>query len=367
MPAEEPAAPRLTLEIPIEWMPGHTSPGNRIGDPGIAEVCPEPTCLYLFTWLQTSHVADNPDADKYEFCFIRKEAITSDEWQAENNGSPNSSYRLKSTIKINITAPAVNGYTDDTQIGRTYAIASRRPLSTTQLEEIVGTNYKSVLASPGTPVEFGKTAGEGIDAQLRGALLDLNAAKCEGGTAWTQANLRDLYSTPHNETKRDNNNLLNGRIIYNATTFPGTKMGHGAVRLYHAAAKIDFQWEVVPALQATTAIASIEVKNLPTQCRIFSPTNNPAGTQSYTINASNPDGITIHPGNKWIGRRYFYALQPTSEDAANSGRIDYTVSFEDVDGTGSGTQRPSKDLFFKPGTMNEVFTAWYRIPAMVKD
>ncbi len=354
---------KLTLAIPIRWMPGDGAPNNRLGDPGVSDKCPEPVCLYIFTWVKTINDPANADNNEYEFCFLKREALEPDEWQLESEGFIDAHYRLKSSIKINLTAPFTQGCTNGEQLGRTYAIASGRRLSNDQLTAIVGEKYKRVLTTPEVPVIFNSADGAGIDAQLQAAILDLSAAQCEGGTSWTQENYRDLYSSPANETKTDEKGLQNGVIVYDPDKFGAAEMGQGAVRLYHTAAKIDFQWEVASELRSTTAIKSIAVSGLPTKCSIFCPAQNPGiGAENpgntYTINETNADGITINPGNKWIGRRHFYHLQPA--DAV----IRYTVTFEDVDG--NGTVRPSKTgLTFLPDVVHPVYTGWYRIPAMV--
>ncbi len=64
----------------------------------------------------------------------------------------------------------------------------------------------------------------------------------------------------------------------------------------------------------------------------------------------------INPGNKWIGREYFYALQPSSS------KIEYTVEFESIDGT---TTKAPVNASFAPAVPSSVFTGWYRINATV--
>ncbi len=135
------------------------------------------------------------------------------------------------------------------------------------------------------------------------------------------------------------------------------------VKLYHVAAKVDFTWEIPSSLRSTVEMEKIECSALPTTCKVFVPTDNPAGTGTSlviaptTLSASTPANY-VNEGNKWIGRAYAYMLQPPSP-----GAVSYTVTFG---GTG---QRPTSAGMITPptATYNTTFTGWYRVVADVKE
>ena len=131
-------------------------------------------------------------------------------------------------------------------------------------------------------------------------------------------------------------------------------LSFGPVRLYHCAAKYDFTWEVAAALQGTTSLSSITLRNLPTTCRVFQPTQNPAGTATRTVIGNAEADNRLTPANQWIGRAYTYALQPPA------GTVDYTVTF-----AGSAS-RPQKEASFTPALLNDTYTGWYRIIANIE-
>ncbi len=344
--------PRTTLRVPILWMPDTPDSDKAplaIGDPGEKEELPYPANVYVFSWLKTN-------ATTYEFFYTSREGLTEADWMLMYAGTSMECYRLESPIELRISKPVVDGYTAGDRLGRTYAIATNKKLTATQLQSIVGTDYVAVLSSADA-IEFNATLGGKIDDRLQKAEFSTDAAVSADGTAWTSSDFRDLYSSPALHDGRTDNGIRNGEIIFDDVKYPAEKIAHGSVRLYHVAARIDFQWEVAASLWSTTAIKSITLNNLPTNCTVFKPAENAAiaadnPAQPYVIDKDNPDN-PIDPGNKWIGRQYLYHLQP------NGGAINYTVAFEN-------DARPSKTLTFTPATLHPVFTGWYRIVATVE-
>ncbi len=340
---------KITLGIPVEWRPygktsGETaeaSAASRVGDPGVAEEMLPPAHLYLFTWLRAIDVGSA--YDRYE-CIFTQKTLTAADWNLVDKNTSSERYELLEAVRIELTEPtATDDYYDGLQVGRTYAIASSRDITADELKSLVGTDCASLIDNPGKVMIFSKGIGEALDGVLRTATLGIGS--------WEQEELRDLYSTPFEDPALDANGLKNGRITHDRTKFPASGVGHGAVRLYHSVAKIDFQWEVAPALQDTTAVQSITISDLPALLHIFEPTANLKAEGTYEF------VIGTNPGNKWIGRKYFYAAQP--EGAG----INYTAAFEDLDG--NNKKKADVSGTFTPGKIHPNYTGWYRIPALV--
>ncbi len=341
---------RMKLRVPIEWMPDGGGMAARVGDPGVDDALPAPSNVYVFSYIKKSD-------DAYEYIFAKKEGLTADDWVQQDSGTLQSRYCLKNDFELALNVPDPKTCTDGDELGRTYAIASNRTLSEAELKAIVGTDYEAILSSDES-VEFDAVKGAAIDAQLENAEFSTDG--------WTSPEFRDLYSTPFNDATFDTDSIKNGRIMYLPGLYIISDFVQGAVRLYHTAARIDFQWEVAEALWGTTAIKSITVNNLPTMCKVFKPVQNTATGEAgnparpYTIDKDNTVN-PINPGNKWIGRQCFYALQPS--DAT----INYTVTFEDVNTTDGEPVRSPKTLTFTPPSpLHSVYTGWYRILATVE-
>ncbi len=331
-----PETPKRTLQVPVELCVENpqVSTTRLTGDPGVDDRLPAPTHLYLFAWMKLSdgnfelfHTTRQLEADRWEY-------------EAGADGHDDASrYRLLEFVPVYFTYSRVAG-ADGDAVGRTYAVATTRALTQAQLISIVGTAHAEAITRPDRTLRLTTSP----DAALRAAIVDL----ADAGNPWTSSQYRDLYSTPADDAATDANGLSNGAITL--TSAANQQLSMGDVRLYHAAAKIDFTWEVDEALRPATAIESITVNELPTQCKIFAPAQNPAGspTTSMAIDGSNPDA-PINPGNKWIGRQYIYALQPSTAD------INYRVTFEGGRAAASRT--------FDVTNPNTLFTGWYRIIA----
>lgn len=103
-------------------IPGrHVTRASLPGDPGTTEEFPAPANLYLFTFLRL------PDAATYYFSYEQIENLSATDWTLENATSSayaNTRYRLNQTIAINVAGKGVTNYPQNTDLGRTYAIAT---------------------------------------------------------------------------------------------------------------------------------------------------------------------------------------------------------------------------------------------------
>ncbi len=321
-----PSKDGLTLRVPITVMTDQPlTDETRVGDPGMDSRLDPPKNLYVFAWVKNP--ADN---SKYLTCVRERTNMTDYDWERNEENPQKSRYRLREDIGVefkDMGEPAgfAGKVNSGDPIGRVCAVACNEELTKEQIETIEATL--------------------GDDDKMKKVELSLSA--------WSSNDLRDLYSNPLNDTEEDDRGAENGEILFK-TDGTNAEIVMGNVRLYHAAAKIDFTWEVEEAARPTVAVKKIEVNNLPTTCKIFNPTANPAtATQSCIIGEGTNTENPINPGNKWAGRAYFYALQP------GAGTINYTVDFDG----GKNTVSPS----FTPSTLDKVFTGWYRIIAKVKN
>ena len=290
-------------------IPGrHVTRASLPGDPGTTEEFPAPANLYLFTFLRL------PDAATYYFSYEQIENLSATDWTLENATSSayaNTRYRLNQTIAINVAGKGVTNYPQNTDLGRTYAIATPKDkriaktigkdgLFTQWFKDIPdlgldGATGTSVTVSDGSVTQddydkfvdlLGTTAvidcGDGSKAWLK---QDGTAA-----TAWTSDDYRDLYSTPMETV----DNADNGTFVWDGTT-----LHQNDIRLYHAATKYDFQWEVAEKDANGQPLRSqldgvylrkVTLTNVPTHCAIFDPTDLPAdyaGTTTTCVVAKN--------------------------------------------------------------------------------
>ncbi len=326
-------APHTHLTVPVEIHVDNASlfQNRATGDPGIDKVLPPPTHLYLFSWIKLS-------GENYQLIHTAHNFL-SENWVYLSPSETTSRYRLLVYIPLEFTYDQLESAVGE-QVGRTYAVASTRALTGDQLISIVGTTRAAAITSAGIPLGLSSSP----DADLRQALVNF--------AGWTSTDFRDLYSSPADDTGSD----PNGYIISNSSE--KVDLTHSDIRLYHAAAKFDFTWEVDKTLQATTALQSITVNNLPTQCTMFAPAKNPtnAPTMELAISESNADA-PLNPGNKWIGRECIYGLQPRQADGGAD--ISYEVAF-------ANNARPNASRLFEVETPNIMYTSWYRIIATVK-
>lgn len=315
----------FSLSVPVELFTSNTlADGTRVtGDPGFDDELQPPTCLYVFAWMQSA-------ASSYELVYSGKTALTADDWSymlGTNSEDKSSRYKLKNNITLNFNS-SVTAQPNGTQVGKIYAVASSKPLTDGQLQSITTAAYKSVLTSS-QAVAFDTSP----DNTLKAASLSF--------ADWTSSDLRDLYSNPINDTATDAYGTGNGNVVFDSSSGGGVRCGE--IRLYHCAAKIDYTWEVPAEMRAETSISSIKVTGLPTDCKIFEPTANPASpVTTHTI--------TTAVDSKWIGREYFYALQP------KTGAITYDVDF-------AGSRTDIAGRVFAPASVNKTFTGWYRVIA----
>lgn len=338
--------PATCLEIPLSVMVRNDA-STRIGDPGVTDELLPPSNLYLF--VMKKHKAPSA-GETYEFLFLRKTGIAANQWGVQDKGHHyDERYQLRLTV-TQLSEPLQNMYPEGESLGRAYAIATTKAIDDDKLTAII----KSLCGlAEGVTVtltddeyvnkEVSKSAFTDFDTKV--GAIELNCSD------WTSADFCDLYSSPTADDGRvDVTGLHNGEIVYSPLKNADTYVVFGDVRVYHAAAKIDYKWEVPADLQDEIAVSKITTTGLPTTCRIFRPTANDEGTKTHII--------TTNPGNKWIGREYFHALQPPT------GKISYTVDFQAVNG---GTAKGSVSTSFAPGNVHNVFTGWFRINAMIKN
>lgn len=325
--SEEPVGAKqgLRLSVPVQLVTSNVfeATSRVTGDPGLDDELAPPSNLYLFAWVQTASSA-------YELYYTAVTGLTPADWTytlGSTTEDADSRYQFKTVLDLPFQSSVIAANHGDL-IGRIYAIATQRALSETELQTIISPNT-SVLASAES-VELSASP----DAGLRNATLSL--------ADWSSDELRDLYSNPLADTGTDANQIGNGQIVCDSSL--SIRARCGTVRLYHCAAKVDFKWEMDASLRDSESVNRIVIRDLPTSCKLFAPTDNPA---------AETDNVTIPTATdtKWTGREYRYVLQPPT------GAISYSVYFN------QGRVPTSK--VFSPVIVNRTFTGWYRIVARI--
>ena len=274
-------------------IPGrHVTRASLPGDPGTTEEFPAPANLYLFTFLRL------PDAATYYFSYEQIENLSATDWTLENATAAayaSTRYRLKQSIAINVAGKGVTDYPQNTDLGRTYAIATpkdKRIAKTIGEGGLFSQWFESIphlglSTATGSSVTVSNGSVTQDDYNKFVALLSSSAVincgdasawlKQDGtpATAWTSDDYRDLYSTPMETV----DNADNGTFVWDGTT-----LHQNDIRLYHAAAKYDFQWEVAEKDANGQPLRSqldgvylrkVTLTNVPTRCAIFDPTDLP--------------------------------------------------------------------------------------------
>ncbi len=361
-----PSSPTTHLSVPISVMLSDGG-GTRVGDPGVMEDMPTPDNVYVFLWKMV-------DKATYEFLFLRREGIKDSWTYMDGDAEYDSRYELRDAIMVSDLTQVLDGagFAINEVIGRSYAIATNVKIPEAELITMVNGLYAGVFDCVLTDDQYhvkgikeATYPAASLEAKVQG--LEMNCSS----TAWNKEAFRDLYSSPAKQDGRvDVLGIANGLILYNTQENPGSRELHGDVRLYHTAAKVDFKWEVPASLQDMIAVRKITTTGLPVRCKVFNPTSNPtdAPVKNYIIGSDTEANMQaaincgvlqpINPGNKWMGREYFYALQPAG------GTITYTVDFESVDGI---TSKAPVNASFTPSVVNDIFTGWYRINATVSN
>lgn len=281
-------------------IPGrHVTRASLPGDPGTTEEFPAPANLYLFTFLRL------PDAATYYFSYEQIENLSATDWTLENATSSayaNTRYRLNQTIAINVAGKGVTNYPQNTDLGRTYAIATpkdKRIAKTIGQDGLFTQWFKDIPhlgldGATGTSVTVSNGSVTQADyerfVELLGssAVIDCGDASAwlkqdgSAATPWTSDDYRDLYSTPMETV----DNADNGTFVWDGTT-----LHQNDIRLYHAAAKYDFQWEVAEKDADGKPLRSqldgvylrkVTLTNVPTHCAIFDPTDLPSAYDKNT-------------------------------------------------------------------------------------
>lgn len=298
---EEERMESFTVSVPIEIVTTQPQFTTRTaGDPGLDDELKVPAHVYIWIWLK------NAD-DTYSTKFVELHPEAGD-WNTSGDGVYIYNKELKYTFSTLVERK-------NPIEGVVYAVASEKAIDNVATIVANGTNH--------TADDFGTFPN-----------WELNVI------GWTPEQLRDLYSTPDSKVTGSNKEQT--------MAVDGAKIRFSNVKLYHCAAKVDFQWEVQEAKRNTTWVNSITVTGLPTSCKLFKPTQN--------TNAGGTATITANDGNKWTGREYTYVLQP------ENGTITYNVDLEGKTDVSGATFTPSK--------VDETFTAftgWYRIRATVNN
>lgn len=357
---EEPvveASEPVVLSIPIsvyDVASPLTADSRTTGDPGVMEDLPAPTQLYI--WVDLVNEAG-------EKCLYYV-APPSDpaNWTREGTGTDRRWVRQ-------ITAPIPEGLKlKNASTLQFYIIATHG----NELPESLITGVNGHFGSWGTN---GVTTYTGDLSALQNAVVNLNGWENSNALQHSTA-LGNLYSTPLALMGNGNDDATAAGIsapnaLLNNGTYTVIRDGENTslvevhpTRLYHCAAKADFKWEVATALQPDVSVESITVTDLPTQLRVFQPTHNPAPTADastyYSCRLLGTGDVvnTVNDGNRWIGRRYAYVLQPPTTTSGDDGRLTYDVTF-------TGGRTAVTDRSSSPAT-NPVFTTWYRINANIR-
>ena len=302
----------LTLIVPFTTVGEQPMADDMVtrvpSDPGSDDKLPATENLYLWVCLKTtsSTVA----------VFFRHYTVTDGYSWTESNGHY--------TMSISVSLPEIEETATDVSVGRIYAIASERALSGGELHGI----YDGIT-------EVNYLAGSCLQRNLESATYNLlDNAVFSPATALTSDDLRDLYST-----STVNEIHITGFDPEHPSKANQLKtIGNEPVKLYHCAAKADFQWESTSGV----TVNSITIKNLPTTCKIFQPTQN--------TNANGKITITTDKSSKWIGRRCVYVFQPSST-------LTYDVVLEG--------KNKLTNLASPSAVSGTNFTTWYRIRAKV--
>lgn len=382
---DERATQRTTIATRISICDYRPLASRAAGDPGLDDELPAPTHLYVWCTVQDYN-------GTYQW-FYRAISCTAADWvytpdgttDGEGNFTPDGGtttddnqtarYVMKQPVTFVSECLVATGV-----VGRIYAVAACDDLSA-QVEAL---NTALGLTAPGNGCDL-QLPGY-IDAtsymekllELERTVFDLGSWANTSPAAHSQA-LGSLYSTPFYKAGAYGimDNAADGNGVIN---FDGAAVTTTPTRLYHCASKVDFKWAVqaydggtglydhsaTAALQASTAVAGISLRNVPTTTKIFDPTHNPTNLLA-TVPLAGPAGSAIcplNPGNQWIGRAYGYVLQqPLLE--ANKARIDYTTTFSNPSDP-SGPVRPEVNASFTPTGADAVFTGWYRVNAEIK-
>lgn len=304
----------LTLIVPFTTVGEQPVADDMVtrvpSDPGIDDKLPATNHLYLWVCLQTSASTVNVFFRHYD---MADEAYS---W-TESNGLY--------TMSLSVALPEISETSTAVSVGRIYAIASSHAITKGELNGI----YNGITADA-------YATGSAMQSVASATFNLLDDAVFTPATALTSDQLRDLYST-----STVNEIHITGFDPEHPTKANQVKtVGDVPVRLYHCAAKADFQWESTSAV----TVNSIKIKNLPTTCKIFQPTQN--------TNADGQMQITTDMSSKWIGRKYVYVFQPYDPST-----LTYDV---DLEGKNKLTNLASPSAV--SGTN---FTTWYRIRAKV--
>lgn len=165
----------------------------------------------------------------------------------------------------------------------------------------------------------------------------------------TRANLKDIYSSPCNLTKK-----VNGTDVYYGTIEDyASNMPHIDMVLYHVAARLDLLWNVEEAVQPAVALENITVSKLKRNgCLLF----NPMGNALSPAELSSADGtynetIILDKGTQWYGRKCLYII-PAQETKGQ-----YTLHLDITKQSSSTPKSIETNINLKNG---DPYTPWMR-------
>ena len=281
-------------------------------DPGHDDKLPYARHLYFWVCLKTS-------SDKVAVFFRHYDGKDNPEYSwSENNGFY--------SMTFSVSLPETDVTSTVEPVGRVYAIASTRIISDDELHGIYGGIEET---------DYGK--GYYIERGVTSTIYNLlDNAVFSPAPALTSDDLRDLYSTISSE-----NDIYVTVLDSESKASQVSTRDNAPIKLYHSAAKADFQWH---SAYTDISVNSIKITNIPATCKIFQPTANADGAGTVTIDATSPKS-----GTKWSGRDYVYVFQPSST-------LTYEVEF---DGKADVTGKVSP-----PAAVGN-FTTWYRIRATI--
>lgn len=266
----------LTISIDRKWQRGNTigqTRGAEVGDPGIDDTFTKPDHLYIYTCTNNKY---------WDRKIIKSEDPEWEGWNEVKDSKGNSLNKWNYGAPITIELPASNSDLGDNI--HVYVVASVGEIDIT-------TGVLSPLST--------------LESAVANATLN---------TTYTQDLLKNLYAYDYKIGVTSDAKIIN------------------AV-LYHAAAKLDVQWNSDTALSG-----NVSVNGLPTTgLKLFTPTANDAGT------GWSPISPTLNSGNNYNGRYVFYVpqLSTSTYNITVGSTTEYVTFTPDVTSPTASPQPPT--------------------------
>jgi len=313
--------PSETMVIPLsiclpanETQAMHGGPARRImGDPGATEQFLLPNYLYIIILRQ--------DGDNWVLWRSIEREVTAGDWQKKRYTGPwqtpgDSIYQLTEQMRFML----INQYFN----GRVYAVASAVPLT------------------------FNRTLNS------IASLSDAENLTFSTSDATIQQNLQHIYSTPCNYTVND--------AYYGSFSSLTTHMSEVNLVLYHVAAKVDIQWNVVDSMRIrnnpydAVRLTYMEAQHLFSgDAYCFKPMRNELAAKVSTGYAIADMVTPSDEGLWWEGRTYFYTIPYSVTGNADYFPLQMLLRTNGSAGTG---YRPTIDMRIDT---SDVFVPWMRV------